>query len=150
MAKTYWEKLQDPRWQKKRLEVYEAAGFECARCGNKENTLNVHHKEYLKGHEPWEYDLEQLVCLCKDCHELMHDSNYALKYVISKLPIDFTYDRTDIVFIIGGAIRLPYEKLLELTESEDCSYFKCRYMAGENLHDFISFYNEQLKNGESK
>lgn len=150
MAKNYWEKLQDPRWQKKRLEVMQEAGFECSRCGSTENTLNVHHKEYLKGHEPWEYDLEQLVCLCKDCHELMHDSNYALRYVISNLPIDFSYDSIDVVFIIGGAIRLPYEKLLKLTESEDCSYFKSRYMAGENLHELICYFNEQLKNGESK
>lgn len=150
MAKTYWEKLQDPRWQKKRLEVMERAEFQCECCGDNLNTLNVHHKEYLKGHEPWEYEVDQLLCLCVDCHEVMHDSNYALKYVISRLPIDFNYDRTDVVFIIGGAIGLNYEKLLNLSKSEDCNYFKARFLAGQNLHDFIGFYYQQLKSGESK
>ena len=51
----------------------------------------------------------------------------------------------DGVFIIGGAINLPYEKLLEITNSDDCDYFKCRYVAGQNLHNLISFFYNQLK-----
>ena len=148
MAKTYWEKLKDPRWQEKRLRVMEKANFHCECCGDNLNTLNVHHKEYLKGHEPWEYEDEQLLCLCEDCHESMHSTHYALKYVISRLPIDFTYDRTDVVFIIGGAINLPYEKLLELTDFEDCHYFKSRYMAGENLHNLIGDFSKILREGK--
>ena len=145
MAKTYLEKLQDPRWQKKRLEIMERAEFSCECCGDKENTLNVHHKEYLKGHEPWEYELNQLVCLCQDCHEIMHSTNYALKYVISRLPIDHMFDRMDVSFIIGGAIQIPYEKLLTLNDVSDNEYFKTRYIAGESLPDFIGFIYKNLK-----
>ena len=66
----YWEKLKDPRWQKKRLEVLNAANWKCAMCADGTNALNVHHPEYLPNREPWEYD--NLVCLCESCHEAFH------------------------------------------------------------------------------
>ena len=39
--KTYLEKLKDPRWQKKRLEILERDGWKCMACGEKEKTLRV-------------------------------------------------------------------------------------------------------------
>lgn len=66
---TYAEKLQDPRWQKKRLEILERDNWTCRDCGRSDVTLNVHHKAYLKGKSPWEYDGEYLQTLCKTCHE---------------------------------------------------------------------------------
>lgn len=64
--------LRDPRWQKARLETMQRAGFACERCGDKETTLNVHHKNYKRDHAPWEYELNNFVCLCRDCHEEIH------------------------------------------------------------------------------
>jgi 5-methylcytosine-specific restriction endonuclease McrA len=58
--KTYFEKLKDPRWQRKRLEVMERAGFACEYCGSATETLNVHHGFYEKGKEPWEYDNDKI------------------------------------------------------------------------------------------
>ncbi|KKM74490.1 hypothetical protein LCGC14_1399860 [marine sediment metagenome] len=66
---SYFEKLKDPRWQKKRLEVLQAANFECTQCGDSESTLHVHHLVYRRGRDPWEYPAKALVCLCEDCHE---------------------------------------------------------------------------------
>lgn len=65
---TYKEKLKDPRWQKKRLEILERDNFTCCQCGDKEETLHVHHKGYIKGNEPWEYDNNYLETLCETCH----------------------------------------------------------------------------------
>lgn len=65
----YSEKLRDPRWQKKRLEVMQRDQFTCQRCSNNESTLNVHHKYYKAGADPWEYELDSLVTLCESCHE---------------------------------------------------------------------------------
>lgn len=65
---SYIEKLQDPRWQKKRLEILEAADWKCATCECKTKTLHVHHKIYRKGWQPWDYPNEDLQALCKDCH----------------------------------------------------------------------------------
>lgn len=67
MTKTYYEKLKDPRWQKKRLEIMERDKFECQLCYNNENELNVHHFEYSKN--PWDVENTSLITLCKDCHE---------------------------------------------------------------------------------
>ena len=66
--KTYSEKLTNPKWQKKRLEVLSRDNFKCQLCGDEDNMLHVHHKEYKKGCEPWEYDNSNFISLCKDCH----------------------------------------------------------------------------------
>lgn len=67
--KTYWEKLQDPRWQKKRLEILQRDGFRCRVCGDDKSTLNVHHQTYFKNKEPWEYEYHFLHTTCKKCHK---------------------------------------------------------------------------------
>lgn len=69
MAKSYAEKLKDPRWQRRRLEVMERAQFKCDRCASAEKSLHVHHRYYRKGAAPWEYCDETLECLCETCHE---------------------------------------------------------------------------------
>jgi hypothetical protein len=69
MAKNYSEKLKDPRWQKKRLEIFERDGWECRFCGDKRQSLTVHHRRYLPNTEPWDYPMELLVTLCLHCHE---------------------------------------------------------------------------------
>jgi hypothetical protein len=64
---TYSEKLKDPRWQRKRLEIMQLDNFTCTVCEDKENTLNVHHWEYSK--EPWDAKNEDLTTVCRSCHE---------------------------------------------------------------------------------
>lgn len=64
----YAEKLKDPRWQKKRLEIFERDGWTCKYCGSKEKTLCVHHLFYFKGKNPWEIENGFLLTLCQDCH----------------------------------------------------------------------------------
>jgi len=68
-SRAYWEKLKDPLWQKKRLEVLQRDEFTCVDCGNKEQTLHVHHKYYRRGADPWDYPDDALKTLCEDCHE---------------------------------------------------------------------------------
>ena len=67
------KKYKDPRWQKKRLEVFERDEFTCQRCydqGDPPTPLHVHHKFYRKwGTSPWDYPLEALTTLCELCHE---------------------------------------------------------------------------------
>lgn len=47
----------------------EEGKFTCKTCGATDKTLTVHHINYRKGAEPWEYDANQLCCLCEPCHE---------------------------------------------------------------------------------
>ena len=68
MGNSYSDKLRDPRWQKKRLEILERDEWMCWNCGDTENTLVVHHKWYAKGCEPWDYEDDAFITLCDDCH----------------------------------------------------------------------------------
>ena len=70
--KTYSEKLKDPRWQKKRLDILSRDNFKCQCCGNGELTLHVHHTKYIKGNDPWDYKDNFLVTLCELCHDSEH------------------------------------------------------------------------------
>ena len=64
----YQQKLLDPRWQKKRLEILQRDGWKCIGCGSTEETLHVHHMRYVSGRDPWEYQADDLITLCEDCH----------------------------------------------------------------------------------
>lgn len=68
---TYKDKLRNPKWQKKRLEVLNRDQFTCCLCGDKDTELHVHHKKYTG--EPWEAELSDLKTVCKDCHKVIHD-----------------------------------------------------------------------------
>jgi hypothetical protein len=95
MAKTYAEKLQDPRWQKKRLECLEDSGWACSLCGSDDKTLHVHHKGYIRGREPWDYKLDELAVLCETCHQDTH------KY---RTELDLLLDQchpSELPFIVG-------------------------------------------------
>lgn len=101
----YSQKLGDPRWQKKRLEVLEAAEWACEVCGYGESTLNVHHKAYFKGREPWEYDIEQLAALCESCHQEFHSREPdILAEVVSRLPLDGSCCRRDVGLILAATL----------------------------------------------
>ena len=45
----YAEKLKDPRWQKKRLEILERDAWVCQKCFDTKSTLHVHHRIYNGG-----------------------------------------------------------------------------------------------------
>jgi hypothetical protein len=102
---TYKEKLESPYWIAKRHWIIRLDNYHCRNCqkpafnkvfnaktiirGNERfqvpgNTfiiiedkleLNVHHKYYMEGKEPWEYDDKALITLCPDCHKKEHENN---------------------------------------------------------------------------
>lgn len=80
MGKSYQEKLTDPRWQKKRLEILERDGWRCVLCGAKDKTLHVHHFEYKSGGDPWDVDNSSLRTFCDDCHKFAHAFGSAAEF----------------------------------------------------------------------
>lgn len=66
MNKTYAQKLQDPRWQQKRLLVFNRDNWKCIECGNEKLQLEVHHESYIG--DPWDAPIETLTTLCNKCH----------------------------------------------------------------------------------
>lgn len=114
MKKTYAEKLRDPRWQKKRLEIFARDNFTCKVCGDDKNTLHVHHKEY-NGCEPWEYDNSLLDTICADCHLKEHPEHCKLPYL--EMPAGWSlskpemYDDPEFVKMIQNEISALQEQL---------------------------------------
>lgn len=72
---TYLQLLRDPRWQKKRLEIFQRDGWACTKCYNENEELHVHHARYFKGKAPWEYPDQLLSTLCDSCHKTTHGVN---------------------------------------------------------------------------
>lgn len=95
---TYREKLLDPRWQRKRLDILKRDQFTCKHCGCTTKTLHVHHLFYLKFKDPWDYEDVYLITLCFKCHEaeekakeevykLLHDVSIACNSIKSALNV---------------------------------------------------------------
>lgn len=70
MAKTYLEKLQHPKWQKKRLKILERDNWKCIYCDNEEKQLQIHHLKYTEKLPHNEPDIN-LVTVCCDCHKIV-------------------------------------------------------------------------------
>lgn len=67
----YAKALQHPKWQKKRLRVFNRDKWRCRECGDTETTLHVHHKKYTKRY-PWNELMKNLITLCSKCHKAVH------------------------------------------------------------------------------
>jgi len=64
----YNEKLKDPRWQRRRLYIFERDNWTCQLCSRTDLELHVHHL-HRTTEEPWEEPDLHLLTLCKLCHE---------------------------------------------------------------------------------
>ncbi len=94
----FTQQYQHPNWQKKRLEVLEAANYTCAKCKAQEKQLHVHHLYYEKGRNVWEYDGQQeLMVVCFDCHEEIH----ARKELADRLLAYFEWQGMHLDFYMG-------------------------------------------------
>jgi 5-methylcytosine-specific restriction endonuclease McrA len=69
---SYRDDLEHPKWQQKRLRIFERDGWRCVACGADDIQLHAHHTAYTKGAKPWEYDDDIIVTLCKNCHHNAH------------------------------------------------------------------------------
>lgn len=73
----YGAKLNDPRWQKVRLKVFERDDFACRCCGEDTLELHAHHSFYEAGRDPWDYPLDSIITYCHNCHEAEHGRSFA-------------------------------------------------------------------------
>jgi len=132
--KTYPEKLRDPRWQKKRLEILKRDKFACVLCKDKESELQIHHLKY--GKEPWLVDNSYLKTLCHHCHWLVESAKKRLPFEnikgilkSKKMPNSALDFRIFIVNHTGGTIML----------SKDGEKVKVIFLAIEHMPKIIKF-----------
>lgn len=90
--KNYSKKLQDPRWQKKRLHILDRDNFTCKSCGSRGETLHIHHHLYEKGKDPWDYSDDIYETYCKRCHAIVE---YLKKTIPSVTLVRIIYKDND-------------------------------------------------------
>lgn len=75
MNKEYKNYLLSKQWLELRLDILTNRGGKCEECGSK-NKIQVHHLTYknIFNEEP-----EDLILLCRSCHELEHKKNKQIK-----------------------------------------------------------------------
>jgi hypothetical protein len=120
MAKNYSRKLKDPRWQKKRLEIFQRDNFSCVKCKAAHKELHVHHTVYFKGHEPWEYNDELLETLCHECHEKEHELIPATESERKYEHFIIRKEEPGIIAAINIQINSLHEKLKEKLPDDLC------------------------------
>lgn len=100
MKKPYIELLKDPRWQKKRLEIFERDKWTCTECLSKDHTLHVHHLRYEYGKMPWEAIDDDLTTLCEGCHHL--EESLKLDVVVNNFAKAMSVTRIRLWRVIGA------------------------------------------------
>lgn len=106
----YSDKLKDPRWQKRRLKIFERDNWACVACGRTDQTLHVHHNTYVG--EPWDAPDEALKTLCEGCHNWEHSTSawvlrlHERNVAILKARGFLTNDLGDVLFAL--ALMAPF------------------------------------------
>ena len=126
---TYAEKLKDPRWQRKRLEILQRDNWTCKNCGATDTTLHVHHLSYTAHAEPWEAADENLVTVCAECHP---------RFRASELSSEAVEKRVDLIRLVLSVLRqIPDEEFhdmaLTLFLLNNPGKFLCEMIAAEGV-----------------
>lgn len=133
----YFEKLKDPRWQKKRLAVFERDGFQCLCCEDKTSTLHVHHLIYT-AKEPWDEPMENLETLCAECHEFRESFNVkqgGRSCLSTKICQDFEW-----VFVRYFASNQPkYKNVKSFSHFMECAVKFCDRIKEVGLNPSLSW-----------
>lgn len=119
---TYSEKLKDPRWQKKRLQILDRDEFACKYCGNENLELHVHHLKYFNN--PWDIENKFLVTICVICHKSEHeikDQPGLIDYSINPEIVEIDKKISDINLKIrmSGGPTSPLEYFEELVKFQN-------------------------------
>ena len=68
----YSEFLNTPYWDAISSEIKRKSKYKCKLCGKNNTALNVHHRTY-EHHGLEFFYMEDLICLCQNCHTKFHD-----------------------------------------------------------------------------
>lgn len=147
---TYSEKLKDPRWQKKRLEILSRDNFTCTLCGDTETTLHIHHKEY--NGQPWEADSDCLETHCEHCHEIVELFKHLDYFIMAILKSSLEPSGFHFTIVcykeIENECEVAIGKMSEGKLSIHCIYDKNSFE--ESIFFYSKFLAEEIKTGSSR
>ena len=142
----YKTKLLDPRWQKKRLKIFERDKFTCQECKETEKTLHVHHEYYLPDIEPWDYPDEAFKTLCVDCHQIK-------KWLTDRLVLTFSDCETkfeDFKLYHRKMFILKFLDEFDQTRPKEFIYKKHFESIFDGLLKYLDFELVDKKDGRSR
>lgn len=119
----YSELLKHPKWQKKRLEILSRDKFMCQSCCDNESELHVHHKSYKYGVDIWDYDNDNLITFCVNCHK---EVTALKKEIKESIDLYFVHDEPLSILndIIGMLSCLTPDALSEINDLIRKNYFQ--------------------------
>jgi len=121
---SYSEKLKNPQWQKKRLQIFQRDNWTCQSCGDTTSPLHIHHLKYFRV-DPWEYDDHFLVTYCETCHESEHHLGQSVRDSLIELV------KADKIYI------RPLGQLCVLIEDYPPFYSQLREFLNQNMINFL-------------
>jgi hypothetical protein len=147
----YLEKLKDPRWQKKRLEIMQRDEFTCQICGNTEMTLNVQHRNYLPNKNPWEYPNDYLATLCEVCHQYESENIGDTIHDFNLIVRSYFYSG-EIQTLINGFINMKPQHNMDVTSSAIAYYLSDENCMKGMLSKYFAYLKveHEKKHGEKK
>ena len=114
--------LQSPEFADLRMRVFERDGYKCVCCGS-ENYLQAHHLTYM--HIYHEND-DELVCVCRKCHETFHILDNRRQYIEEKY-------REDLANSYAELHKERTETQQKIIEEIKTEYLKQDYAKNGNL-----------------
>lgn len=148
--KTYSEKLRDPRWQKKRLEILERDKWMCQMCGDEQSTLAVHHKRYLAGKEPWEYENHFLMTLCEECHANERETRRGHEEDLLAILKEKGFMANDIHILAEGFMQLEMPHIPEVTVTAIAFLFGNKALMSQLIDFYVAgLSSKRGDNGEA-
>lgn len=108
----YRDFLKTPYWKAISLNVKRKSKFVCGECKEKGKHLNVHHKTY-EHHGSEHKHLEDLECICEECHRKVHNIRVADCDTELYFPIDDLDEKSKHIFrVFWQCIQLDRDILL--------------------------------------
>ena len=144
----YQEKLQNPKWQRKRLSVFERDNHTCQLCKDTETTLQVHHLFYAKGYEPWDYKDEDLITYCKHCHALVEFIKQAKAIHQIREVFKYSHHGKIMIFCIVSDIQ-NQNHCCVFEYHNDCDDIEAIISMPEHIIERVSFLFNELKENQN-
>lgn len=140
----YSKKLLDPRWQKKRLEILQRDSWTCQHCLSTTDTLHVHHRRYIQGKDPWDYDDSLLVALCESCHSIESEQMPEVIHDLACMLKD-KFFAVDVYLLADALNQFDYFK----GSSNDAAFIIAFMLKNEEVFNAVrDVYQEYLKNSK--
>lgn len=137
-SRTYADKLRDPRWEQCRSQFVRRHGNKCSSCNRKGIEVQVHHKVYRRGVEPWDHPETDLILLCRGCHQDWHDLLQEFRSkVIGTIPVSVArviIRALNLLLHFNRPASVGYALAQLACEEATVTHLSARYQAEDRKH----------------